>query len=260
MYVHMYVGKTHHITLLACSRIVRGTFDVILNCFSATVSTDQGHSVDYVPHVAFGLRLSPGHAFTITWNKDSLLPVVNSSDLRVDISLYELQSDTGEWIYFADVASNMENSGEMIGSIPCILCNVSTPSIHPVVVLVQVSLTFTQMESRVLTRIKESDMRIGAWSGVRYYTVSATDNRFGYLCQEWIDKQDDVGERLKVRLRPCPLNLRQARAPNSGFEEQKVSSLLGRTSYATQWMDYFHPSTQVCYVQSSTIRYDISVT
>lgn len=270
-YICVYVYVSHH--FYVSNRIIRSTSYIIVLLpvvelsevhiyafFSATVSTDRGHSVDYVPHESFGLRLSPGHQFTITWDKDSLLPIINSSDLRVDVSLYELQSDTGKWNHFSDVVSNMGNSGEMNSSIPSTFCRSGILAICPVVVLVQVSLTFTQMESEVLSRIKESDMKIGAWSGVRYFTQLSSNSGFGNLCDDWEKKQDGVGDRLRDRLRPCPLNLRQASTPNSGFEEQKISSLLGNTLYATQWIDYFHPRAQACYVQSSTIRYDMSVT
>ena len=115
-----------------------------------------------------------------------------------------------------------------------------------------------KVDDASLTSLPQNSMEmqqsIALWSGIFYYTV-LTDNNLKIFCDDWDNCEKNIADDLQSRLRSCPRMLLQARAPNSGFTEQKMTSVVGDTSYASQWMNYFHPLADVCFVQSTFIRY-----
>ena len=68
------------------------------------------------------------------------------------------------------------------------------------------------------------------------------------LCEDWNAKQE-LGIDIR-RLATCPPTKVQADTINSGFMKQDMSSIVAETSYHSQWMDYFHPEAESCYIQS----------
>ena len=225
-----------------------------------TVSTDRAHAVDYIPSQdqSVGLRAGPGHNYNIIWNKDNLLSMVDSSSFTVDISMYYLPSDSKEWIYLFDlVEESIENGGSFADRLPFPLDFSSIPhscraTLCPVIILVKINLGFASSESQVLTKLQQNGLMVGLWSGVRYYSLASSS--LANNCIDWENKQGDIGTLLRSRLRSCPSTLSRAETPNSGFVEQKMSSVLGDTSYDLQWMEYFHRGARVCYVQSTYQR------
>ena len=178
--------------------------------------------------------------------------MVDSSGFTVDISMYYLPSESKEWIYLFDlVDESIENDGSFANGLPFPLDS-CLATLCPVIILVKINLEFASSESQVLTKLKQNGLMVGLWSGVRYYSLAS--NSLADQCIVWENKQGDIGTLLRSRLRSCPSTLSRAETPNSGFVEQKMSSVLGDTSYDLQWMEYFHRGARVCYVQSTYQR------
>ena len=214
------------------------------------VSTDRAHAVDFnTSYLNDGLRIEPNQFYQIMWDKNMLLPDEDPSNYTVCITWYLLAS---EWMPYEDIGNycGTENKGYFESTAGfgghCI-------DICPVIVSVKVDDASLTSLSQNYMEMQQSS--IALWSGIFYYTV-VTESSLKEFCDDWSDAEK-IADDLQLRLRSCPRMLVQAKAPNSGFTEQKMTSIVSDTTYASQWMNYFHPLADVCFIQSSFTRYRI---
>ena len=210
------------------------------------MSFDRSHEVD-VSSSSNGLLIDLFQENTIFWNKDGILPIFdNTYTISVDVWLVLLKDD-GEWEDFVNLGSNLDNSGSFTSRRDRSLHSLCpSGDVCPVVVRIRVT-SVEEMPS--LTSLTNS---ISLWSGVHYYTRNTLTTDFAGLCSTWSmaqERQESIDA-----LPACPPGVTQANTINSGFALQDLSSLLADTSYSSQWMDFFHPSAELCFVQSRSVK------
>ena len=189
----------------------------------------------------------------------------------MDITLRVLDIGTGEWNMLATLASDLTNTGEAEVTIPDIpdLENYES-SVNPAVIEVGVStasMTDTRKRSlfsNILNKIGRLGLRIIKQTPMRIIKKFIRQTAQRAACEAWALLQDDnVGEQINSRLPPCPCTAERARAPNSGFEEEKLSSVvkvvgkvqnfLGTTIADDAFRNFFHPGAANCYRQRVNI-------
>lgn len=224
---------------------------LIFSAFSTLVSLDEAHSVDIPSENDLLINLLSINS--VSWDQNGLLPFTISASSTVDIVMI-LLNPFGEWVNFATLGTGVPNMGRF--SIPSEniihllqelnrLC--PDGSVCPVVIGVQIDII---PEISSLDRLSQSDIWISLWSGV-YYSFVIKSNFSGH-CDNWEERQLTMEEALNSlnELPPCPPTRSRAEAVNSGFVKQELSSLVGVTSYSTQWMEFFHPGVESCFKQS----------
>ena len=191
-----------------------------------------------------------------------LLPLQNPASYRVEIGLYRLNLNTGEGVELSSLASNVENSGRRDVTIPTIFDNLSGARIqtdaYPVVIRVTVAstapefLSKRQTDATLLRKLIRFGLRVNIWTGVAYYIATTLSERY---CNEWSRRQPlDIGNTTRDRLPPCPCTEAQARSPNSGFREERLSSYIYITIFDGLWRTFFHPGTASCFRQTTFTR------
>ena len=193
-----------------------------------------------------------------------LLPLQNPASYRVEIGLYRLNLNTGEGVELSSLASNVENSGRRDVTIPSIFDNVSggrmQTDAYPVVIQVTVAstapefLSKRQTDATLLQELTREGLRVNIWTGVAYYiNLRTLSERY---CNEWSQRQPlDIGNTTRDRLPPCPCTEAQARSPNSGFREERLSSYIYNiTIFDGLWRTFFHPGTASCFRQTTFTR------
>ena len=192
-----------------------------------------------------------------------LLPLQNPASYRVEIGLYRLNLNTGEGVELSSLASNVENSGRRDVTIPSIFDNLSggrmQTDAYPVVIRVTVAstapefLSKRQTDATLLRKLIRFRLRVNIWTGVAYYIATTLSERY---CNEWSRRQPlNIGNSINRRLPPCPCTEAQARSPNSGFQEERLSSYIyDVTIFDGLWRNFFHPGTASCFRQTTFTR------
>lgn len=219
------------------------------------MSLDEAHSVD-LQHLTNKLLIDVFsiNSIMISWDKEGLLPFTISSLTTVNIVII-LLTRSGDWVNFATVGTKVRNTGEFsISSDTFTLVKMLDTlcpegDVCPIVIGVQID-SIPEIPSNILSQY---NIPISLWSGVYYTSVR---NNFSEHCDEWNEKQLTIEEVIISlnQLPPCPPTQSRAAAVNSGFVKQQLSSLVGVTSYFTQWMQFFHPGAESCFKQ---LRYNI---
>ena len=224
------------------------------------MSFDRAHAVDFNPP---SLLLGPSTTLTVTWDPQMLLPLQDPASYRVDIGLYQLNLNTGEGVELSSLASNVENSGRRDVTIPTIFDNLSggrmQTDAYPVAIHVTVAstapefLSKRQTDTTLLRKLIRFGLRINVWTGIAYYIATTLSERY---CNEWSRRQPlDIGNSINRRLPPCPCTEDQARSPNSGFQEERLSSYIyDVTIFDDLWRNFFHPGTASCFRQTTFTR------
>lgn len=191
-------------------------------------------------------RESP-ETITVTWDPPSLLPTMDPSSYRVNISLYRFISNTdggGEFRPFSDIGlTNQENNGRAVFSAEAIGSDGLELDVYPVAVRISVAGPSQATEqSSILNRLSGI---VAQWTSTLYYALSM---RLETLCIRWCATQrTGIGESIRNRLPPCPPRVDQARTPNSGFTED--------SGFWTQQTNrFFHPDAATCFRQNSFTR------
>ena len=120
---------------------------------------------------------------------------------------------------------------------------------NPIVpVVIQVSADIqqgTSANSRALGAAKK-------WSSLAYFTQDncRRDSHLTAKCENWQNDQRVSGDDIVLRLPPCPWNVLQARAVNSGLKEDSgVARTLSR--------NFFHRGADTCFRQTTFPEYGI---
>ena len=216
------------------------------------------------------LLFSSGAPITVYWSPQTILPVESPGSYSVDILLMELNLTNSKWEHLVTVGTNLTNNGSAKLKIPEIevLDNVNS-SFSPVVVQVSVSSVSTSVVDKktfnLLKKLGKLAHRILKHSAVRYLRKLARQAAQRLLCEAWSRLQpDNIGQEILDRLPSCPRTSAGARAPNSGFKEERFSSsiqVVGKIQnfFKTTIIDdkvreFFNPGTSSCFRQIVTDR------
>ena len=210
-----------------------------------------------------------GTIVTVYWSPQTIFPIADPQTYRVDITIREFDTNTGEWNTLATLESDLPNNGEAKVTIPE-LPTVETleDSIKPVVIEVGVSstsMTDTKrgLLSNVLSKIGQFGLRILRQAPMRIIKRLIRQSAQRLVCEAWaLTQSDNIGTQINNRLPPCPCTADRARAPNSGFREERLSSVVKVIGRVQEFFDttiiddafrnYFHRGTASCYRQRVT--------
>ena len=214
------------------------------------------------------LLFSSGTPIKVHWSPQTILPVESPGSYSVDIHLMELNLTSEKWEHLVTVGTNLINNGSAEIKLPEIevLENVNS-SFSPVVVQVSVSSVVldNKKTSGLLKKLGKLARRVLKNSAVRYLKKLPRQAVQRKLCEAWSRLQpDNIGQEILDRLPPCPRTLASARAPNSGFKEERFSSSLPvvgqvqnffkTTIVDDTFREFFHPGTSSCFRQIVTDR------
>ena len=220
------------------------------------------------------LLFSSGTPIKVYWSPQSILPLRLPESYSVDIELMELNVTSGVWNHLVTLGTDLDNNGYAEVMIPDIeAVDDFDSSVSPVVVRVSVSSASTSIidnetskrgtASDILTELGRKDLRTMKTSQVRYLKKLARQVVQRLLCEAWgLSQPDNIGQEILARLPPCPRTAAGARAPNSGFKEERLSSLIPRrvrnifntTTFDDKFRTFFHPNTSSCFRQIITDR------
>ena len=228
--------------------------------------------MDFTPTPSSLLLLPGTTTMRLTWDPQMILPVQDPSSYSVNVELYRFNLDTGGWIKFTDLARNVPNSGTLDSvTVPPIIDNQSggrsQTDVHAVAIRVVVGEASTapskrQTDTSLLGMLRPLRPLLipSIWTGISYYYApqffeQRPSDDLRSLCDAWSRRQlPDIGNTIVERLPPCPCTEAQARSPNSGFVEDRLSSSIGITSFDDHWRTFFHPRTTSCFRQATFTR------
>lgn len=220
------------------------------------------------------LVLSSETIVRVQWSPHSIFPMEAPGNYLVDIDLLEMNMTTGAWKKLASLERDLPNTGVANVRIPNIQEEDTLEgAISPVIIQVALSASSTN-ETRLAKRGIVSSL-LGKLGRFALRTIKNAPMRFlkklarqavqRVLCEAWSFLQPpNIGQEILNRLPPCPRRVRDAEAQNSGFKEEKISSLIpvigsvqdyfGTTLVDDAFRQYFHPNTASCFRQRVTDR------
>ena len=219
--------------------------------------------------------LQNGSLVKVFWSPTTILPFekLDPDSYTVDITLREQDVQSGEWKELATLASNITNNGSATVTIlvPEFVDD-NGDMLHPLIIEVGVSsdsMTIPRQKwglfSNILTKIGQFGLRILKQAPVRF--IQMLIRQAAYVqrnaCEVWANTgSSNIGPEINSRLPPCPCTSSLAREPNSGFKEEKFSSVVkiagtvqdyfGTTLIDDTFRRFFHPNTASCYRQRVT--------
>lgn len=186
------------------------------------------------------LHFTSDSRVSITWDRDTLLPMTDPASLRVDIGLAEMNLITGRWQRLQMLATNQTNDGEeeVTFSVPRQTVTFENNT-RPVAIEVMVASAPDFGATLAVVRT------VRRWSAVAFFTNVFTDAALRGACEFWRRQQTaGIGNEILDRLPPCPRRVDQARAANSGFKEDTgLSRFLSLT--------FFHRGATACFRQTT---------
>ena len=227
------------------------------------------------------LLFARGTPVKVYWSPQTILPVESPGSYSVDIHLMELNLTSGKWQHLVTMETDLANNGSAEVRIPEFktieigIVENTDSSVSPVVVQVSVSSASTsamatskrQTISNVLRKLGRFALRTLKNSPVRYLRKLAGQADLGqrFLCVAWNTSQPvNISQEILDRLPSCPRTVTGARAPNSGFKEERLSSSIrvvgqvqnffGTTIIDDKFREFFHPRTSSCFRQIVTDR------
>ena len=215
------------------------------------------------------LLFSNGTSIGVHWSPISILPVVDPQNYTVDIKLMEVLIGSQE---LAMLGTNLPNTGLASVTVPPIALEVIRDilgSITPVIVQVSISSDSTTgirpttnrgTDSDILRSLGNSPLK---HSPIRYALRVSGQEEQRRFCDQWERTQVSPATRNARfgALPPCPRNVMVARAPNSGFIEERLSSRVrvvgtipgytGDRIVDNEHREYFNPGASACFLQRS---------
>lgn len=215
------------------------------------------------------LILSSDTTVRVQWSPESILPMEAPDNYRVDIELLEMNIESGSWEKMATLGTDLPNNGIADVRIPNVQEEDTVESsISPVIIQVAVSDSSTGRgaPTNLLEKLGRFTQKTIRNSPMRFLKKIARQAVQRALCELWCVLQPpNIGEEILNRLPPCPRRIRDARAPNSGFTEERFSShipiigtiqnYLGTTLVDDIYRQFFHPNTATCFQQRVADRY-----
>lgn len=200
------------------------------------VSFTRAYEV-YIPNS--DLVLSSDTMVRVQWSPESILPMEASDNYRVDIELLEMNTDSGSWNKIATLKRDLPNNGSADIRIPDIPEEDTVESsISPVIIRVSLNVNSARKRrgifSNVLEKLGRFALKTIRNSPMRFLKKLIRQAAQRALCELWcVFQPANIGEEILNRLPPCPRRVRDARASNSGFDEERVSShipIIGKNS------------------------------
>ncbi len=191
------------------------------------------------------LLFESGSTVELTWTAADVFLAEEQHAYSVDIALYGLirQGNAAFWTEISQLVTNISNTGR---------ANVTLPTLHAyhndsAYLTIAFQIRFSQPLS--LSRTNRSydllSVPAGIWSRDSYYSYEGSDgeSRARERCIAWASfTHARLTERTQIDdLPPCPCNVDQAKAPNSGFH---------RVGHE----EFFNPGATVCYYQSAPTK------
>ena len=209
----------------------------------------------------------------VQWSPESILPMEAPDNYEVDIELLEINMETGFWNKITTLETGLPNNGTANVRIPSIQQeDVVESSISPVIIQVALNASSTRTKRGIFTNFLNKLGRFALKtiknSPMRFLKKLARQAVQRALCEIWGALQPpNIGQEILNRLPPCPRRIRDARRPNSGFTEERFSSLvpivgtvqnyLGTTLVDDAFRTFFHPGTANCFRQRVVDRYSL---
>ena len=219
------------------------------------------------------LFFTRGTPVKVYWSPQAILPVESPESYSVDIHLMELNLASERWQHLVTLGTDLTNNGSAEVRIPEIrVLEDFDNSVSPVVVQVSVSSASTSTTNDETTKGQNLLRKLGRFalrtlknSPVRYLKKLPRQAAQRLLCETWSTLQpENIGQEILDRLPSCPSTLAGARAPNSGFKEERLSSsirvvgqvqkFLDTTIIDDKFREFFHPRTSSCFRQIVTDR------
>ena len=205
----------------------------------------------------------------VHWSPISILPVVDPENYSVDIKLME--SPTTGSRELALLGTNLPNTGFVSVTVPPMVTDVVRNirnSITPVFVQVSISSNSTTgvrpgTDSDILRSVGNLSHQPLKHSPIRYVKMLTDQEEQQQFCAEWEESQQSAVTRNRRfgALPPCPRNIMVARAPNSGYIEERRSSRVrvmgtipgfsGDRIVDDEHRQYFNPGASACFLQRS---------
>ena len=222
------------------------------------------------------LLFSNGTSIGVHWSPLSILPVVDPEDYSVDIKLIEMSFRRSQEL--ATLGRDLPNTGLASVTVPPIAADVVRDfrdSITPVIVQILISSNTTSgtsqsrkrgITSEVLQRLRDFDLQTSKHSSIRYAMRIPNQTAQQEFCADWAGRQlSEASRNLRIApLPPCPRNVMVARAPNSGFIEERLTSRVrvigtipgydGDRIIDNESQEFFNPGTSVCFRQRGVNR------
>ena len=190
--------------------------------------------------------LLPGDRTTIHWSPDSIIePNLQEAfavtmDYSVDISLYQLDFASENYVLIEKIATNIPNTGTY---------EITIPSIDPSqsenftvgVIGISISEQFNSWpNNNVTTNNVLSLLKRAPKFGLTYVATSLVARS---ICSEWHSSEpDNIGETILNRLPPCP-PVRDAALNDPNYSEEDL------------FLSFFHPGASSCFRQVVFTRY-----
>ena len=207
-----------------------------------------------------------GSTVSVYWSPQSIFPLLDQRSYTIDITLREFDMKSKEWKTLATLASDLPNNGEARVTIPELPVVVNyEDALTPAVVEVGVSsasMTDTKRSlfSNILPRIGRFGLRILKLTPMLVIKKLITQAAQRVACETWSHTQaDNIGKQINHRLPPCPCTAEHASTQNSGFMEERLSSIVKVVDQVQDFFDttivddafrnYFHPGAASCFRQ-----------
>ena len=181
----------------------------------------------------------------LTWTTSDVFSVEEQHAYSIDIVLYGLirQGNAASWTEISQLVTNMSNAGQANVTLPTLQVYHNESAYLAITFQVQFSqpLSLTNRSYDLLS------VPAGIWSRESYYSYEAGPSR--ERCIAWASfAQARLTERMQIdELPPCPCNLDQAMAPNSGF-------------HRVHHEEFLNPRATVCYYQSTPTKTYVGTT
>ena len=196
--------------------------------------------VNQVNYLNGDLLFEAGSVVELTWTTTDVFSVEKQHAYSIDIALYGLirQGNAALWTEISQLVTNMSNTGQ---------ANVTLPTLQlyhneSAYLAIAFQIRFSQLLSSITNQSYDLlSVPAGIWSKESYYSYESGPSR--EKCIAWASfSQARQLERLQIDdLPPCPCNLDQAKAPNSGFHK-------------VHHEEFFNAGATVCYHQSTPTK------
>ena len=189
--------------------------------------------------------LLPGNKTIVRWSPDSIVPpnfqaaFAVTNDYNVDISLYQLDLLSKNYVFIGKLANNIPNTGLYEITMPSF--NLSE-SFTTAVIGVSLSEQFASRSSRFIhNAITKLALRLLKSSPKTTLIIIGASLFARAACAVWHSMEDEnIGEEILGKVPPCPPNV-GAFEFDERFTEDKLSLL--------------HPGAFTCYRQKEFTRY-----
>ena len=201
------------------------------------VPSFQAHQLQ-VNYLNRNLMFEAESVVELTWMPTDVFFVEEQNAYNIDIALYGLvrQGNAASWTEITQLTMNVSNTGQANVTLPTLQIYQNESAYLAIAFQVQFSpLSLTNRSYDLLS------VPAGIWSRESYYSYEGGPSR--EKCIAWASYvQARVTEQQQINdLPPCPCNVDQAKAPNSGF-------------HRVHHEEFLNPQATVCYYQSTPTK------